>query len=182
RAADGRHMGLFFGDYFARASKHSGAWMTTIRDQEKLRGDIRPLVINVMNFNKAAAGEPTLLSFDDAKTLFHEFGHALHGLLSDVTYPMVSCTSVLTDWVELPSQLYEHWLQRPEILRKFAVHYCTGEPMPEELLRRLLVARTFNQGFMTVEYVASALVDLDIHTQTSAAGFDIGAFEQASLA
>ena len=181
RAADGRHMGLFFGDYFARPSKHSGAWMTTIRDQEKLKADIRPLVINVMNFNKAAAGEPTLLSFDDARTLFHEFGHALHGLLSDVTYPAISGTSVLTDWVELPSQLYEHWLQRPEILRKFAVHYRTGEPMPEELLRRLLVARTFNQGFATVEYVASALVDLDIHSQASADGFDIGAFEKASL-
>ncbi len=181
RAADGRHMGLFFGDYFARPSKHSGAWMTTIRDQEKLKADIRPLVINVMNFNKAPAGEMTLLSFDDARTLFHEFGHALHGLLSDVTYPAVSGTSVLTDWVELPSQLYEHWLQRPEILRQFAVHYRTGEPMPEELLRRLLVARTFNQGFATVEYVASALVDLDIHSQANADGFDIGAFEKASL-
>jgi peptidyl-dipeptidase Dcp len=182
RGADDRHMGLFFGDYFARPSKHSGAWMTLLRDQEKLKGDIRPLVINVMNFNKAGAGEPTLLSFDDAKTLFHEFGHALHGLLSDVTYPMVSCTSVLTDWVELPSQLYEHWLQRPEILRKFAVHYRTGEPMPEEVLRRLMLARTFNQGFATVEYVACALVDLDIHLQQSADQFDVNVFEQASLA
>ena len=180
--AGGRHMGLFFGDYFARPSKHSGAWMTTIRDQEKLRADIRPLVVNVMNFNKGAPGEPTLLSFDDARTLFHEFGHALHGLLSDVTYPMIAGTSVLTDWVELPSQLYEHWLQRPEILRQFAVHYRTGEPMPEELLRKLLVARTFNQGFTTVEYVASALVDLDIHLQPTTQDFDIGAFEQASLA
>jgi peptidyl-dipeptidase Dcp len=181
RGRDGRHMGIFFGDYFARPSKHSGAWMTTLRDQEKLRGDIRPLVVNVMNFNKGGDGEPTLLSFDDAKTLFHEFGHALHGLLSDVTYPMVSCTSVLTDWVELPSQLYEHWLQRPEILRQFAVHYRTGEPMPEDLLRRLMVARTFNQGFATVEYVASALVDLDIHLQPADENFDINAFEQASL-
>ena len=106
--------------------------MTTLRDQEKLSGDIRPLVINVMNFNKGADGEPTLLVFDDARTLFHEFGHALHGLLSDVTYPMISGTSVLTDWVELPSQLYEHWFERPEILREFAVHYRTGEPMPED--------------------------------------------------
>ena len=114
RDADGRHRGLFFGDYYARASKHSGAWMTSLRDQEKLRGDIRPLIVNVMNFSKAAQGMPTLLSFDDARTLFHEFGHALHGLLSDVTYPMISGTSVLTDWVELPSQLYEHWLERPE--------------------------------------------------------------------
>ncbi len=182
RAAGGRHMGLFFGDYFARPSKNSGAWMTTIRDQEKLKADIRPLVVNVMNFNKAPPGEPTLLSYDDARTLFHEFGHALHGLLSDVTYPTISGTSVLTDWVELPSQLYEHWLERPEILRKFAAHYRSGEPMPEDLLKRLLVARTFNQGFATVEYVASALVDLDIHSQQSTDGFDIASFEQASLA
>jgi peptidyl-dipeptidase Dcp len=181
RGANRRPMGLFFGDYFARPSKHSGAWMTSLRDQEKLKDDIRPLVANVMNFSKAAAGEPTLLSFDDAKTLFHEFGHALHGLLSDVTYPMISGTSVLRDWVELPSQLYEHWLQRPEILRQFAVHYRTGEPMPEELLRRVLDARNFNQGFTTVEYVACALVDLDIHRQPSADRFDITAFEQASL-
>ena len=182
RDAEGRHRGLFFGDYFARSSKHGGAWMTTLRDQEKLAGDIRPLVVNVMNFSKAGAGEPSLLSFDDAKTLFHEFGHALHALLSDVTYPMISGSSVLTDWVELPSQLYEHWLERPEILRRFAVHCETGEPMPEELLRRLIAARTFNQGFNTVEYLASALVDLDLHQLAEADGLDITRFEQASLA
>ena len=181
RDAAGRHRGLFFGDYFARSSKHSGAWMTSLRDQQKLTGDIRPLIVNVMNFCKAGDGEPTLLSFDDAKTLFHEFGHALHGLLSDVTYPLISGTSVLTDWVELPSQLYEHWLLRPEILRRFAVHCDTGAPIPEDLLRRLIDARTFNQGFITVEYTASALVDLDLHLQTSADGFDITRFEQASL-
>jgi peptidyl-dipeptidase Dcp len=181
RDAAGRHRGLFFGDYFARSSKHSGAWMTTIRDQEKLRGDIRPLVINVMNFSKGAEGEPTLLSFDDARTLFHEFGHALHALLSDVTYPTISGTSVLTDWVELPSQLYEHWLERPEVLSRFAVHYQTGEPMPADLLRRLLAARTFNQGFATVEYVSSALVDLDLHLQRGADDLDIDAFEQTAL-
>ena len=118
----GRFLGLFFGDYFARSSKRSGAWMTTLRTQEKLAGDIRPLVVNVMNFAKAGAGEPTLLSFDDARTLFHEFGHGLHGLLSDVTYPMISCTRVATDFVELPSQLYEHWLEQPEVLRRFARH------------------------------------------------------------
>src|SRR5262245_33306231 len=185
RDAQGRHRGLFFGDYFARASKHSGAWMTTLRDQEKLAGDIRPLVINVMNFSKAGASEPTLLSFDDARTLFHEFGHALHALLSDVTYPMISGTSVLTDWVELPSQLYEHWLERPEILRRFAVHRDTGQPIPDDLLRRLIAARTFNQGFATVEYVASALVDLDLHLRPTAADakdFDINAFERDALA
>jgi len=178
----GRHRGIFFGDYFARASKHSGAWMTTLRDQEKLRGDIRPLVVNVMNFSKASAGEPTLLSFEDARTLFHEFGHALHGLLSDVTYPLIAGTSVLRDWSELPSQLYEHWLERPEILRRFARHYRTGEPIPEDQLRRLIAARTFNQGQATVEYVASALVDLELHLQPATdAAFDIGDFEEAAL-
>lgn len=178
---DGRHVGLFFGDYFARASKRSGAWMMRLRDQEKLLGDIRPLVVNVMNFNKAADGAPTLLSFDDARTLFHEFGHALHGLLSDVTYPVVSGTSVLRDFVELPSQLYEHWLERPEVLGRFAVHYCTGEPMPADLLQRLLAARNFNQGVATVEFVSSALFDLDVHLQPGPENFDVSAFEQAEL-
>jgi peptidyl-dipeptidase Dcp len=183
RDAAGRHRGLFFGDYFARTSKHSGAWMTKLRDQEKLRGDIHPLVVNVMNFSKADQDESTLLSFGDAKTLFHEFGHALHGLLSDVTYPIIAGTSVLKDWSELPSQLFEHWLQRPEILRRFARHYRTGEPIPEDELRRLLAARTFNQGQATVEYVASALIDLDIHFQPVAGeAFDIGNFERAALA
>jgi peptidyl-dipeptidase Dcp len=180
--SDGRHLGTFFGDYFARSSKHSGAWMTMLRDQRKLDGDTRPLVINVMNFAKAPAGEPTLLSFDDARTLFHEFGHALHALLSDVTYPMISGTRVATDFVELPSQLYEHWLERPEVLRKFARHYRTGEPMPDDMLRKVLAARTFNQGFATVEYLASALVDLDLHELPSADNIDITAFERDALA
>jgi peptidyl-dipeptidase Dcp len=180
--ADGRHRGLFFGDYFARSSKRSGAWMTTLRDQEKLLGDIRPLVVNVMNFSKGGEGAPSLLSFDDARTLFHEFGHALHALLSDITYPIISGTSVQTDFVELPSQLYEHWLERSEILQRFAVHYRTGAAMPDDLMRRLLAARTFNQGFATVEYVASALVDLELHLLGDPQGFDIAAFEEASLA
>jgi peptidyl-dipeptidase Dcp len=186
RDAAGKHRGLFFGDYFARSSKHSGAWMTSLREQEKLRGDIRPLVVNVLNVSRAGEGEPVLLSFEDAKTLFHEFGHALHGLLSNVTYPKIAGTNVQTDWVELPSQLYEHWLERPEILRRFATHHVTGEPMPEDLLRRLIAARTFDQGRATVEYVASALVDLDLHLQPAsgsfeAAAFDINAFERAAL-
>ncbi len=179
---DGRQVGLFFGDYFARSSKRSGAWMTTLRDQEKLAGDIRPLVVNVMNFAKAGGGAPTLLSFDDARTLFHEFGHGLHGLLSDVTYPMIAGTHVQTDFVELPSQLYEHWLEQPAVLRQFALHYRTGEAMPEELLQRVLAARTFNQGFATVEYVASALVDLDFHSKDVPENFDVEAFERESLA
>jgi peptidyl-dipeptidase Dcp len=184
--SDGRHVGLFLGDYFARPSKRSGAWMSGFRGQEKLAGDIRPIVVNVMNFSKAADSAPALLSMEDARTLFHEFGHALHGLLSDVTYPMIAGTNVARDFVELPSQLYEHWLERPEILSRFAVHYRTGEPIPQDVLRRLIAARTFNQGCATVEYVASALVDLDIHLQQQAADeterFDVNAFEQAALA
>jgi peptidyl-dipeptidase Dcp len=161
--AGGKHVGVFFGDYFARPSKRSGAWMTGLRDQEKLDGEVRPLVLNVMNFNKGADGEPTLLSFDDARTLFHEFGHALHGLMSDVTYPMISGTGVLQDFVELPSQLYEHWLDRPEILERFARHYKTGAPMPKALMDRLLKSRTFNQGYLTTEYLGSSYADLDFH-------------------
>jgi peptidyl-dipeptidase Dcp len=178
---DGRFQGLFFGDYFARPSKRSGAWMTTLRTQEKLDakrdGDTRPHVVNVMNFAAAGDGEPALLSFDDARTLFHEFGHGLHALLSDVTFPMISCTRVATDFVELPSQLYEHWLSEPEVLRRFARHYRTGEPMPENLLARLLAARTFNQGFATVEYVGSALVDLEFHLLAAPGNLDAMAFE-----
>jgi peptidyl-dipeptidase Dcp len=172
-----KFQGLFFGDYFARSSKRSGAWMTMLRSQHKLDGEVRPLVINVMNFAKAGDGEPTLLSFDDARTLFHEFGHGLHGLMSDVTYPMIACTRVATDFVELPSQLYEHWLEQPEVLRRFARHYRTGEPIPEDLLRRLLAARTFDQGFATVEYVASALVDLALHQAQEPDKIDPAAFE-----
>jgi peptidyl-dipeptidase Dcp len=181
RDADGGEIGLFFGDYFARPSKRSGAWMTSLRDQEKLAGDIRPLIVNVCNFAKGAEGEPTLLSLEDARTLFHEFGHALHGLLSDVTYPMISGTSVATDFVELPSQLYEHWLEQPDVLRRFARHYRTGAPIPEELLARLIAARNFNQGFATVEYVASAIVDLDFHALDSAATVEAAAFEARAL-
>ena len=181
-APGGKFQGLFFGDYFARSSKRSGAWMTTLRTQHKLDGEVRPLVINVMNFAKAGDGEPTLLSFDDARTLFHEFGHALHGLMSDVTYPMIACTEVATDFVELPSQLYEHWLEQPEVLRRFALHYRTREPMPEDLLQRLVAARTFDQGFSTVEYVASALVDLAFHQAPEPEQIDPAAFETDVLA
>jgi peptidyl-dipeptidase Dcp len=186
RGRDGRQVGLFFGDYFARSSKRSGAWMTSIRDQEKLRDDIKPLIVNVCNFVKGADGEPTLLGFIDARTLFHEFGHALHGLLSSVTYPKIAGTNVATDFVELPSQLYEHWLEQPEVLRRFARHYQTGEPMPEELLQRVLAARNFDNGFGAVEYIASAIVDLDFHSLSSPAGHDAAldsdTFEKDTLA
>ncbi|HET7714911.1 MAG TPA: M3 family metallopeptidase [Bauldia sp.] len=177
----GRFVGLFMGDYFARPSKRSGAWMGAYRDQERLDGDMRPIVVNVMNFSKPPKGQPALLSFDDARTLFHEFGHALHGLLSDVTYPLLSGTAVTTDFVELPSQLFEHWLEQPEVLGRFAVHAETGRPMPEAMLRKVLSARTFNQGFATVEYTSSALVDLDLHLQPDAGSRDVVAFEKAAL-
>jgi peptidyl-dipeptidase Dcp len=178
----GAHVGLFIGDYFARGSKHSGAWMTSLRDQEKLVGNVRPIILNICNFSKPAAGEPALLSFEDARTLFHEFGHALHGLLSNVTYPLLAGTAVPSDFVELPSQLYEHWLEVPEILQKYARHARTGEPMPKALLDRVLATRTFNQGFATVEYTACALVDLDIHALPESAKLDVGQFERDDLA
>ncbi|MEN3349351.1 MAG: peptidyl-dipeptidase Dcp [Bradyrhizobium sp.] len=178
---DGRHKALFYGDYFARSSKRSGAWMTSLRDQERLDAEVAPLIINVCNFAKGADGAPSLLSPDDARTLFHEFGHGLHGMLSDVTYPSLSGTSVFTDFVELPSQLYEHWQERPEVLQRFARHYQTGEPLPDDLLKRFLAARKFNQGFATVEFVSSALVDLEFHTQPAAACGDVRAFERKEL-
>ncbi|PDT71529.1 M3 family metallopeptidase [Bradyrhizobium sp. C9] len=181
KGRDGQHKALFYGDYFARPSKRSGAWMTLLRDQQKLDGDVAPLVINVCNFAKGADGAPSLLSPDDARTLFHEFGHGLHGMLSDVTYPSLSGTSVFTDFVELPSQLYEHWQERPEVLQRFARHYQTGEALPDDLLKRFLAARKFNQGFATVEFVSSALVDLEFHTQPAAASRDVRAFEQKEL-
>ena len=138
--------------------------MTTLRDQEKLTGRCAPAGHQRHELQQGRRrGSRRCLSFDDARTLFHEFGHALHGLLSDVTYPMVAGTSVLTDWVELPSQLYEHWLEQPDILRRFAIHARSGRSIPDDLLKRLLDARNFNRGFATVEFVASALFDLDAH-------------------
>ncbi len=157
---DGAHVAVFIGDYFARASKRSGAWCSAMRSQKKLGGDVRPIVVNVCNFAK---GTPTLLSYDDARTLFHEFGHALHQMLSDVTYGFISGTSVARDFVELPSQLYEHWLEVPEVLEKHARHHATGVVMPADMRKRLLAAGTYDQGFATVEFVASALVDLAFH-------------------
>jgi peptidyl-dipeptidase Dcp len=179
--AQGRHVALFIGDYFARGSKHSGAWMTSLRDQEKLMGDIRPIILNVCNFSRPADGKPALLSFDDARTLFHEFGHALHGMLSNVTYPLLAGTAVPSDFVELPSQLYEHWLEVPEILRQYARHAATDQPIPRALLDRLLATRTFNQGFATVEYTSCALVDLDLHSLPDVAALDVTEFERKDL-
>ncbi|MFT5785208.1 MAG: peptidyl-dipeptidase Dcp [Ascidiaceihabitans sp.] len=157
---DGAHVAVFIGDYFARGSKRSGAWCSAMRSQAKFPEVQAPVVINVCNFAK---GAPALLSYDDARTLFHEFGHALHQMLSNVTYESVSGTSVARDFVELPSQLYEHWLEVPEVLAKFATHAETGKAMPEALLKKVLGAATYDMGFSTVEYVASALVDLEFH-------------------
>ncbi|HEV7367448.1 M3 family metallopeptidase [Arenibaculum sp.] len=179
KGADGRHVGLFLHDNFARPGKRSGAWMNSYRLQESFDGEVAPIVVNNNNFAK---GAPTLLSFDDARTLFHEFGHALHGLLSRVRYPSQSGTSVRRDFVEFPSQVYEHWLEVPEILRRYARHYRTGEPMPDALLDRLLASRTFDQGFATVEYTASALLDLELHRHRDPGSLDPDGFEREVLA
>ncbi|HEY2008402.1 MAG TPA: M3 family metallopeptidase [Rhizomicrobium sp.] len=158
---EGRVIGLFYGDYFARPGKQGGAWMSSFRDQQTLDGETLPIIINNSNFSKS---DPALLSFDDAVTLFHEMGHALHGLLSHVRFPRLSGTNVARDFVELPSQLYEHWLEEPAVLERFARHYQTGEAMPKPLLKKLLAARNYGQGFATVEFLASALIDMDFHT------------------
>ena len=175
---DGKTIGLFYGDYFARPGKQGGAWMSSLRDQETLDGDVLPLILNTCNFVKA---EPALLSFDDARTIFHEFGHALHGLLSQVRYPRLSGTNVARDFVELPSQLFEHWLEEPQVLSRFARHCRTGEPLPASLMEKLVAARHFNQGFQTVEFLASAFLDMDFHSQ-SLENTDPAALESASLA
>ncbi|MEO1702851.1 MAG: M3 family metallopeptidase [Pseudomonadota bacterium] len=176
---DDSHQALFVADYFARPSKRSGAWMSAIQTQSKLKGET-PIITNTMNFAKPADGKPALISFEDARTLFHEFGHALHGMLSDVTYPSVSGTAVSRDFVELPSQLYEHWLTVPDVLEKFAVHFESGEPMPKELLDKVLAAQTFNAGFDTVEYTSSALVDMIYHQEEKTPADPLG-FEAKTL-
>ena len=159
----GQVRGIFLHDNFARPSKRSGAWMSSFRQQSRNGGDVIPVIVNNNNFAKAAGGEPTLLSFDDVRTLFHEFGHGLHGLLSSVGYERLSGTNVLRDFVELPSQLFEHWMSEPTVLRRHARHAATGEPIPEALIARLAAARRFGQGFETVRYTASALADMAVH-------------------
>jgi peptidyl-dipeptidase Dcp len=176
--ASGQPIGLFLHDNFARPGKRSGAWMSSYRLQETLDGEVLPIVVNNNNFVRA---EPTLLSFDDAHTLFHEFGHALHGLLSRVRYPSQSGTAVRRDFVEFPSQVFEHWLTVPETLRRYARHYQTGEPLPEATVARLLAAANFNRGFATVEYAACALLDLDLHSRPEPGDLDIDAYEQEFL-
>ena len=173
----GKSVGLFYGDYFARSGKQGGAWMSSLRDQQTLDGDVLPLILNTCNFVKA---DPALLSFDDARTVFHEFGHALHGLLSQVRYPRLSGTNVARDFVELPSQIFEHWLEEPQVLSRFARHVQTGAAMPSALMDKLIAARHFNQGFQTVEFLASAFLDMDFHSQTLE-NCDPAALERASL-
>ena len=159
----GKQIGLWYFDPYARAGKRSGAWMNAYRTQERVNGQITTIVSNNANFVKGKPGEPLLISWDDATTMFHEFGHALHGLNSDVTYPSLSGTAVARDYVEFPSQLMEHWLSTPEVLNKFAVHYQTGKPIPQELVDKIKRSATFNQGFITVEYLAAALLDMKLH-------------------
>ena len=178
--ADGRSVGLFIGDFFARADKRSGAWMNAFRDQHRLDGGASPIILNVLNAARGAPGEPALLSYDEARTLFHEFGHGLHGLLSDVTYPYLSGTNVDRDFVELPSQLYEHWFDRPEVISRFARHHKTGAPIPDALVRQLHAVRAQGQAHQTVEFLASALTDMGAHTQAAVA--DMIAFEKETLA
>ena len=180
KAADGKLVGIFYGDYYARTTKQSGAWMNSFRDQTKLLAQI-PVVINNLNLTKPPGGKVALLSYDDAETLFHEFGHGLHGLLSNVTYPLLSGTNVPRDFVELPSQLYEHWLEQKQVLQKFALHYETGKAIPQELLDKVQRARNFNQGFATVEYLGSAMVDMKWHLLDKPQTIDVREMENAWL-
>lgn len=180
RGADGRHVGLFYFDPYARTGKRSGAWMNAYRSQERFERPITTLVSNNSNFMKGGAGEPVLVSWEDAKTLFHEFGHALHGLCSDVTYPSLSGTRVPRDYVELPSQINERWLATPEVLNRFALHSKTGEPMPAALAGRIQKASKFNQGFATTEFLASGLIDMKLHLAGERA-IDPAAFERDEL-
>jgi peptidyl-dipeptidase Dcp len=182
RGGDGRVAGIFLHDNFARPSKRSGAWMSSFRQQTKNGGEVIPVIVNNNNFAKAAAGEPTLLSFDDVRTLFHEFGHGLHGLLSNVGYERLSGTNVLRDFVELPSQLFEHWMSEATVLRRHARHVVTDEPIPDALIQRLAAARRFGQGYESVRYTASALTDLAVHgLPLSEVPDDVVAFEAEVL-
>jgi peptidyl-dipeptidase Dcp len=180
KRADGSAVATFVADYFARPSKRSGAWMSSLQSGYRLGKGSTPIIYNVMNFAKPQAGAPALLSLDEARTLFHEFGHALHGMLTDVTWPSVSGTSVSRDFVELPSQLYEHWMTVPEVLAKHALHYKTGAPMPKALIDKMLAAKNFGAGFNTVEFTSSALVDMAYHARSDAPETPL-AFEAETL-
>lgn len=179
---DGSLMAIFMGDYYVRDSKRGGAWMNSYRQQYKMNGvDSKPIIVNVLNYPRPAAGEPSLLTFDEASTLFHEFGHALHGMLSDVEYRSQAGTSVPRDYVEFPSQVMENWMTQPEVLAQFAKHYKTGEVIPSELVKKIQAASKFNQGFSTVEYMAATKLDLDWHTVTDFTPKNAAKFEAESL-
>jgi peptidyl-dipeptidase Dcp len=175
-----KHIGLWYFDPYARAGKRSGAWMNAYRTQERINGEITTIVSNNSNFVKGKPGEPVLISWDDATTMFHEFGHALHGLSSNVTYPSVAGTAVARDYVEFPSQLLEHWLSTPEVLQRFALHYQTGKPIPQTLVDKIKSSATFNQGFATVEYLSAALIDMKLHLAGDRK-IDPDAFEKETL-
>jgi peptidyl-dipeptidase Dcp len=182
KEADGSHIGIFYVDYFPRESKRSGAWMTSFRKQSMLDGKmVHPVIVNVGNFTKPSSDKPALLSIEEVETLFHEFGHALHGLLSKCTYPSLSGTAVPRDFVELPSQIMENWALEPEVLKVYAKHYQTGEVIPSELIEKLKKSRKFNQGFATVEYLAAAFLDMDYHTLEDAKELDPIKFEEESM-
>ncbi len=179
---DGSHLAIFIGDYFTRSNKRGGAWMSSFKGQSNLDGRERPIVVNVCNFPAPVGDSPSLLSFDNVVTLFHEFGHAMHGTLTDVTYGSMAGTSGPRDFIELPSQLLEHWASEPEVLKSFATHYETGEPIPDQLIKKLLKASKFNQGFINTEYLAAALLDMDWHTISAKESIkDANSFEQKSL-
>jgi len=177
---DGRKIGLFYADWFARPTKRPGAWMNSLRDENSLFGE-QAIVVNNQNIVPPAPGQPALISIDEAETLFHEFGHGLHGLLSKVRYPSLSGTAVSRDFVEFPSQVYEHWVMQPQVLRKYARN-AAGEPMPEAMMQSLIKARTFNQGYLTVQQLSSAILDMRLHSLTSLpANFDARTWEAAQL-
>lgn len=181
--ADGSHVSVFYTDYFPRSGKNAGAWMSSFRGQQVLDGkNIRPLIYNVGNFTRPTETTPSLLTLDEVETVFHEFGHALHGMLSNVNYAGLSGTSVSRDFVELPSQIMEHWAFHPEVLKLYATHYQTGEVIPDELIAKIEAASKFNMGFTTTEFVAAALLDMDYHTQREIKKFDVREFEKQSMA
>ena len=176
--ADGSHLGVFYVDYFPRPGKSGGAWMSNYREQQ---GDIRPLVCNVCSFTPPVGDMPSLLTIDEVETLFHEFGHALHGLLTKCNYKGISGTNVVRDFVELPSQINEHWATEPEVLKMYAKHYQTGETIPDSLIEKILNQKTFNQGFMTTELLAAAILDMNLHNLTDTKDLDVLAYEKAAM-
>jgi len=179
---DGKHVGILYMDFFPRASKKGGAWMTSYRKQKTVDGKrIAPVISIVCNFSKPTAGNPALLTFDETTTFFHEFGHALHGLLSNVTYQSLSGTSVPTDFVELPSQIMENWAAEPEVLKMYAKHYKTGQPITDELITKLQESATFDQGFATVEYLAASYLDLDYHNRKEPLTQNVIPFEKEAM-